>query len=181
MIYNLPKQLLVDRDLLDIRSDFRAALDIITALSDPNLTENEKEIVFLKILYVEPYKIINRLKKKKKGMWFLNGGENDNLNNKNKPQLMDWEQDFRIIISPINRVLGYECRERDYLHWWTFLGAYMEIGECTFSTVCRIRAKQAKHQKLEKYEKDYLKDNYDIVILKKKFSDDDKAFIDEII
>lgn len=181
MIYDLPKQLVVDGEPLDIRSDFRAALDIITALSDPNLSDREKEQVFLKILYVEPYKILNRIEALEKGMWFLSGGEDASPDSKSKPQLMDWEQDFRIIISPINRVLGYECRERDYLHWWTFLGAYMEIGECTFSTVCRIRAKQVKHQKLEKYEKDYLRDNYDIIHLKKRLSDDDKAIIDEII
>ncbi len=50
MIYDLPKQLVVDGEPLDIRSDFRAALDIITALSDPNLSDREKEQVFLKIL-----------------------------------------------------------------------------------------------------------------------------------
>lgn len=181
MIYDLPKQLVVDGEPLDIRSDFRTALDIITALSDPNLSDREKEQVFLKILYVEPYKILNRIEALEKGMWFLSGGEDDGPDSKSKPQLMDWEQDFRLIVSPVNRVLGYECRERDYLHWWTFLGAYMEIGECTFSTVCRIRAKQVKHQKLEKYEKDYLRDNYDIIHLKKRLSDDDKAIIDEII
>lgn len=181
MIYDLPKQLVVDGEPLDIRSDFRAALDIITALSDPNLSDREKEEVFLKILYVEPYKILNRIEALERGMWFLSGGEDDSPDSKSKPQLMDWEQDFRLIVSPVNRVLGYECRQRKYLHWWTFLGAYMEIGECTFSTVCRIRAKQVKHQKLEKYEKDYLRDNYDIIHLKKRLSDDDKAIIDEII
>lgn len=180
MRYDLPKSLEVDGEEREIRSDFRPVLDIITALNDLELTEREKVEVLLDIMYVEPYMILNKGEAINKAMWFISGGDEPG-EKKNSPKLMDWEQDFKLIVAPINRVLGYECREKDCLHWWTFLGAYMEIGECTFSTVCRIRSKQAKHQKLEKYEKDYLRENYDIVMLKAKFSEKDKEIIDEII
>lgn len=180
MRYDLPRSLEVDGEEREIRSDFRPVLDIITALNDLELTEREKVEVLLDIMYVEPYTILNKGEAINKAMWFISGGD-ESGEKKNSPKLMDWEQDFKLIVAPINRVLGYECRGKDYLHWWTFLGAYMEIGECTFSTVCRIRSKQAKHQKLEKYEKDYLRENYDIVMLKAKFSEKDKEIIDEII
>ena len=92
---------------------------------------------------------------------------------------MDWEQDFNYIIAPINRVLGKEIREIPYdfdantggLHWWTFMSAYMEIGgDCMFSQIVSIRDKQARGKKLEKYEREWLRRNADIVNLKQKFT-----------
>jgi len=51
---------------------------------------------------------------------------------KRKAKLADWEQDFPLIVNPVNRVLGYEVRDCEYCHWWTFLSAYYEIGDCLF-------------------------------------------------
>ena len=48
---------------------------------------------------------------------------------------MDWDQDAPLIVPAINKVLGGEVRAMPYLHWWTFVGAYMEIGEGVFSSV----------------------------------------------
>ena len=45
---------------------------------------------------------------------------------------MDGEQDFPFIVGPVNRVLGKEIQSLKYLHWWSFLSAYTEIGDCTF-------------------------------------------------
>ena len=58
--------------------------------------------------------------------------------------LMDWEQDAPIIIPSVNRVLGKEIRALPYLHWWTFMGAYMEIGESLFSQVVSLRKKRTQ-------------------------------------
>ena len=43
-----------------------------------------------------------------------------------------------------NRVLGQEVRAAKYMHWWTFLAAYQEIGECTFAQIVRIRDRLAR-------------------------------------
>lgn len=51
------------------------------------------------------------------------------------------------------------------MHWWTFFGLYMEIGESTFSTVVSIRDKKRKGKKLEKWEQEYYKNNKSIVDL----------------
>ncbi len=51
---------------------------------------------------------------------------------KPRPRIMDWEQDAPIIIPAVNKVNNAEVRATDYMHWWTFFGLYMEIGESTF-------------------------------------------------
>ena len=43
---------------------------------------------------------------------------------------MSWEQDFDMIIAPVNRIAGCEVRALEYLHWWSFLSFYQEIGDC---------------------------------------------------
>jgi len=95
--------------------------------------------------------------------------------------LYDWEKDFKIIIAPINRVLGYDVRGKEYLHWWTFLSAFMEIGESTFSTYVNIRDKMARGKKLEKYEEKILKEHREDIILKEKVDDTTQSLLDEIM
>ena len=87
---------------------------------------------------------------------------------------MDWEQDATLIIAAVNRVVGREIRADKYMHWWTFLSAYMEIGECTFTHILSIRQKRATGKKLEKWEQDYIRDNKDVVLLKDKLTEQEK-------
>src|SRR5699024_10534204 len=99
-MYDLPKQLEIDGELHDIRSDYRAALDIIAALNDPELSNREKNIAVILILYPEYAKITNAKKAIDKAMWFLAGGRQDDKSSVNI--LYDWEQDFPLIVSPVN-------------------------------------------------------------------------------
>ena len=111
----------------------------------------------------------------KKGLWFLNGGEPQPQ--KAAPKLMDWDQDFAIIIPAINRVAGTEVRDLPTLHWWTFLGYYQEIGgDCTFAQVVSIRDK-LRRGKLEKVEREYYERNRHLVDLKQKLTADEKDFL----
>ena len=91
------------------------------------------------------------------------------------PRLVDWEQDGPVIIPAVNRVLGREVRALEHLHWWTFLGAYMELGECLFTTVLGLRQKRAKGKKLEKYEQEFLRENRALVQLRPRQSAGDEA------
>lgn len=86
---------------------------------------------------------------------------------------MDWDQDAQIIIPSINKVLGFEVRSVEYMHWWTFFGAYMEIGEGVFSSVLSIRSKKAKNKKLEKWEQEYYQENKWMIDLKKKYTQEE--------
>ena len=56
------------------------------------------------------------------------------------------------------------------VHWWTFLGAYQDLGDCTFAQVVRIRDKKARGKLLEKDEREWYRRNSDIVNMKRRLS-----------
>ena len=94
---------------------------------------------------------------------------------------MDWQQDFQLIVAPINRVIGKEIRSIDYLHWWTLIAAYQEIGDCTFAQVVAIRSKKAKGKKLEKSEQEFYKQNRNLVDFKRQYTEQDENVINKWI
>ena len=112
----------------------------------------------------------------KQCFWFINGGKHDEQIGKKPPRLMDWEQDFQYIIAPVNRVIGHEIRADIYLHWWTFLSAYMEIGECTFAQIVHIRDMKSKGEPLGKAEKEWYRRNQKLVDLKTRYTREEEAF-----
>lgn len=176
VIYHLPTKLKVGDQLLEIRSDFRPILDICTALSDPDLTDNEKATIVLMVLYPQYEKISNADEALNEALKFINHGEMDESTQK-PPKLMDWAQDFKVISPGIDKVLGFSCRRCDYLHWWEFLGAYYEIGEGMFSTIIAIRSKLAKGKKLENFEKELLANNFGLVRLTPKLTQEETDFL----
>jgi hypothetical protein len=107
----------------------------------------------------------------------INGGEEQEESREQKPKLMDWEHDFPVLIAPIDRVLGFEIRSVDYLHWFSLLSAYMEIGECTFSTIVSIRSKRVKGKKLDKWEEEYIREHRKMVELPRKLTAEEEEFL----
>ena len=71
-------------------------------------------------------------------------------------------------------MLGFEARSVEYLHWWTFLAAYMEVGDCLFAQVVSIRNKKARGKKLEKYEQQFYREHRAMVDLKPKVTEAEK-------
>lgn len=177
MSYELPTTLEVNGTEYDIRTDYRAVLRVLEAMSDPDLDDAEKVLVAFKIIYEDFEEIPSDDYKAafEKLMWFINNGEYDDKPNTTKQRLVDFEQDEKILIPAVNRVAGCEVRNLEYMHWWTFLGYYMEVGECTFSTVMSIRSKRAKGKKLEKWEQEFFSANRDLVLLKAKESEAERA------
>lgn len=163
-MYELPTELCG----LKIRSDYRVILDIIEAINDSELNEEEKAMATLQMLYVDWKKIKDYQEAISLAYWFISVGEVGSSTS--KPKLMDWQQDFKLIVTSINRVLGKEVRSLDYLHWWTFVGAYYEIGESVFSTIIGIRSKKSKGQKLEKHEQEFYLENKDTIDLKTQYT-----------
>ena len=172
--WDLPTSLFIGGKEWNIRTDFRAIIDILSYFNDPDMEDDEKWIVCLTILYEDFDDMPTELHQEaaEKAVEFIDMGIKDSGGH--KPHTMDWEQDAPLIISGINKVMGKELRAEKYLHWWTFLSSYMEIGEGTFSTVVSIRSKKAKGQKLDKWEKDFYKNNRAIVDLENKYSEEDK-------
>lgn len=187
--WKLPTSLCVGGTDYKIQTDFRVVLDILEAMNDPDLflpDASEEEIALVRsdtmvqILY-EDYQTIppeDFEEACEKALDFIDMGMKDD--GKKKPHIMDWQQDAQIIIPAINRVQGCEIRALPYLHWWTFLGAYMEIGDCLFFQVVNIRQKKAKHIKLEKWEKEFLNANKGLIILQKKISVEQKKEMDNL-
>lgn len=158
----------------EIRTDYRAVLDLFTALTDPNLTDENEQItaymqsrVILEIMFPDcdniPAEHIQEALDKVSE--FIDMGISDD---RKKPKTMDWEQDAPILIPAINKVLNCEIRAVHHMHWWTFLGAYMEIGESLFSNIIHIRQKKAKGKKLEKWEQDFYNENKSLIDFKQK-------------
>lgn len=182
--WDLPTTISINNIEYEIRTDFRAVLDVLTAMNDPDLfepdsSEDEKNYVrnmlLLEIMLVDFENLSSTYYQEAcEGLIsFIDAGFEKE--GKKKPSLMDWQQDAPIIIPAINRVQGTEIRAIPYMHWWTFLGSYMEIGECLFSQVIHIRQRKAMHKKLEKWEKDFYNANKDIIDLKKKISEEQQA------
>ena len=181
MMWDLPTYVEIDGKEYAItnKCDYRMVLDVICALNDDELDENQKIQTALYVFY-DDISDCEDLEKAIKEMFKIisYGDEDDGQNDDNKPRLMDWEHDFKNIISPVNRVLGYEARSVDYLHWYTFLGAYYEIGECQFQTIVSIRNKKAKGKKLEDWEQDFYNQNKKAVDLPNKYTKEEQELLD---
>ncbi len=172
-VWELPSTLEVGGKNWTIRTDFRAILDVLRYFNDPDYEDDEKIIVCLDILYEDFESMSMNLYQEaiEKAVEFIDMGIKDD--GRKKPHVMDWEQDAAIIIPSVNSVLHTEIRSVRYMHWWTFLGAYMEIGEGLFSQVVNIRHKKAKGQKLDKQEKEFYRENKAIIDLKEKYSQEE--------
>ena len=158
----------------EVRSDYREVLDICTALSDPELSDEERAVIALDIFYPALDEISSKHYQEalERCMWFINCGETEARGGKS-PRLVDWEQDFQHIVAPINRVMGQEVRAVEYLHWWTFVAAYREIGDCTFAQIVRIRNQIARGKKLDKSDQEWYRRNRGLVDFKRKYTDAD--------
>ncbi len=181
MIWDLPIDVEIDGKKHAIRNkcDYRVVLDVICALNDSELTDEEKIKCALFIFYENISEIEDFEVAIKEMFRIINCGEEQEQSQEQKPQLMDWEHDFPQIAPPVSRVLGYSVRDANrYTHWYDFIGAYQEIGgECTFSTIISIRSKRAKGKKLDKWEEEYLREHRKMVELPKKLTAEEQEFL----
>lgn len=174
MIGVLPTALEVAGIICPIDSDYRSMLRTFEALSDPELTEQEKCYVMLKNLYLHPEKIPRQHLQEaaEKAVWFADGG-NSCENASQGVRILDWQQDEKIIFPAVNKAAGYEVRSVPYLHWWSFLGLFGEIGEGLFTQVVHIRQKRSKGKKLEKWEQEFLREHRSLIELKKHYTQEE--------
>ena len=180
MIGRLPQSITVNGVERAIRTDFRDVLNIIAAFSDPELENSEKVYVTLVVLYEDFDDIPEKDYESafKAAMDFIDHGTK--ADESKSPRVMDWEQDESIMFPAINKVAGFETRSAEYVHWWTFMGYYMEISEGVFSNVLSLRLKKAKGKKLEKWEREYWDTNKSICVLKPKLTAEEQAEKDRL-
>lgn len=174
MNIGLPKTLTVNGREEPIRYEYTAVFDAIAAMYDPELDDNEKATACLIIIY-ENFENFHRddyAPAYEALVSFVNNGLDDEQTN--TVSVVDFEQDFKTMIPAINRIAGKEIRLDDTIHWWTFLSWFMEIGECTYSTILSIRTKRKKGQKLEKWEEEFYMANKRIVDIQPRLTDEEK-------
>lgn len=180
--YELPKNIFIDGKTYHINKDgdFRIILDILSVLNDNNFSDEEKLTCSLIIFY--NFDVPCNLEEAQMKMFdFISCGKKESHNTDKKP-IMNWEKDFDLIISPINKALGYETREKKYLHWWTFFGGYMEIEkECIFSYIVNIRQKKNNGISLDKYERKYYEENREIIDLPINYTKEENEFWDNLL
>ena len=171
MIFNLPSSVTVSGVEYSVRTDFRVILEIFVMLEDPDLTEADKTEALLRMFYVNYPPAQATEEALAAFVSFADPRCAAKTPATQKSRLIDWSQDFDLMVAPINHILNTECRALPYLHWHTFLAAYLEIPpESVFARVLRIREKLRTGKKLEKYEKQWYRKNMDLVTLRPRFS-----------
>ena len=180
--YELPKSMIVNGNEYKFCSDFREILEVIIPLNDPDLLEEEKIFCSANLFFEDFESVRNEDVNDciSQMMKFISGNKVEDSKQDTKP-VMDWEKDLSLIIAPINRIANHDIRNDEYIHWWTFLSYFMEIGECTFSTYVGIRTKRNKGKKLEDYEKEIYKNNKSAIDIVKKYDSTTQNMLDEVM
>ena len=173
MITDLPLTLTVDGEEKEIYPDFRNIILVCNAFNDPELTQSDKTRVMLELIYKDDWMEFKDIDGAiKQAIWLIDWGK-DYSAKESGPRIMDWEQDYNLIVSAVNNKANVvDVRELPFMHWWTFLGYFSDRGECQFSSITDIRDKLNKGKKLEKWEREVLRENRDQIILKNKANTD---------
>ena len=191
MSWNLPISVEIDGTEYAIRNkcDYRVVLDVIEALNDEELEMQYRIHCALFIFYGNDElntqeKVLKAFRNKENTQRAIDEmtkiislGEEKEQDD--KPQIMDWEHDFSHIAPPINRVLGYSVRdENNYTHWYDFIGAYQEIGECSWANIVSVRSKRMKGKPLDKWEREFYNENRKLIDLPHKLTDEEQEWLD---
>lgn len=176
--WELPTSLEIGGVGYAIETDFRTVLYVLDIFADPDYEPDERAAVCLRVMFKDWETIPEdrRQEAVERVTDFIDMDMQTSEGHRGaKPRLVDWKKDGPVIVPAVNKVLGTEVRAMEYLHWWTFLGAYMEIGESLFSTVLGIRQKRSKGKKLEKYEQEFYRENKALIDIKKRDSAEEAA------
>lgn len=134
-----------------INTDFRACIRIMLAYEDLELTEYEKQLVMLSVLY--PTKPTDGTEALRQGMKFLNGGEEGDGDGEFHPRLYSFSKDANFIFAAFRQTHGIDL-ETAQLHWWKFLALFMDLGaDTTFCNLISLR-KRLQDGKASKEERD---------------------------
>lgn len=183
--FRLPSKLTVGGAEYAIDTDYRTIIYILARFADPEYEPDEAALICIQLLYKDwesiPQEFYGEALERARD--FIDCGmepSKSDINSRRHSRMMDWEQDAPRIAAAINGKLGYDIRTVEYMHWWTFLGYYMDIDEkCLYSTVLYIREKLSSGKKLEKHEREFYNKNRKIIDLQPKRSESEQAEYDE--
>ena len=183
---DFPLSVTIDGEEFEIESgcDYRVILDCIGVYEDPNFDLATQHRTALNIFYKEPKKIKNVEEAVRQMIKVIDceSEEDEETQGETAEQplrLMNWGHDFKFIAPAVNRVLGYDIRTPNkYVHWWTLVGAFQEVGDCAWSTFVSIRKKRLKHEKLEEWEQKVYRENKKYIDLPQNLTDEEKEWLD---
>ena len=189
-MFELPTTITVNGTEYPIRNkgDYHVMFDVFKALTDDEL-DTSLCILTALIIFLDGFESVddvlrafpneNALKEASMELnKFINCGEEESIGIKTRSSVVNWEQDQQIIASAVNVVAKKEIRTEPYVHWWTFMGYYMGIGEGLFSTIVTIRSKIKEGKKLEKYEQHFKRQNPQYFVTKR--TEQEKSFDEEL-
>lgn len=179
--WRLPETIELGGEEYEIRTDFRVILDILKAMADPELSDQEKSQVMLEILYWDPEEIpIEYLNEAlEKGKEFIDCG----ITAKQKQSSVNgWEQD-----SPILHRQSTKIRKR---HPFSGIHALVDVswglyGDCgrAVQPGALYSPEESQRKETGKWEMEFYRNNKELIDLKqtvKKRSAEEEAALNEL-
>ena len=178
--WSLPESVTIGGKEYHINADFRDILDIIACMSDVEQDIRIRLYVALALFYDDFDEMPeSSYEEAAQGLYdFIRCDEEEQ--GPPPPKTIDWEQDRSMIISEVNKVAGCEIRALPFCHWWTFIAWFNAIGEGQLSTVVSIREKLRKRKRLDKWERDFYKQNRGKINFKTRFTKDEQDFLESL-
>lgn len=158
-VYRLPEETVIEGVTYRFSTDFRVILKIFSVLADRSLPELLRWRVALGLFYNSPVAPEHRQAAMEYLGDFLSCGEKG----KPGPELISWQLDAPAIIAGVNKAAGCEIRLLEKVHWWTFLSWFHAMPPGQLSTIVSIRDKLRRGKKLEAWEREFYRENKDLV------------------
>lgn len=178
----LPTKIKVNDNIYNINSEYKNILNIILAFEDEMLTLEEQYFILIKCLYIEDVLEEDIEEAIKKGIKFIDCGEEPKNDKTNKPRTYSFKKDGNYIFSGINQTHHIDIEEKHNLHWWKFVSFFMDMNtDCMFGELMYYRVRKQEGKLTEEEKKNYkkIKDIVDLDPVKKKESQARKQFFEE--
>lgn len=178
LIDGLPTAVEIDGQEYALNTDYRVGLRIMTAFEDLELTEFEKQIVMLQLLY--PVIPPNTRKATELAVKFLNCGQEGEESAGDGARYYSWSHDARYIMSAIEQTYHIDLSTAN-LHWWKFCYMFLDLNEdCFFCKLLYLRKQKAKG-KLTKEEQEWYRSIRNIVDLPEVYTPEEQAAINKFM
>lgn len=140
----LPEAIAIDGKPYRIRADYQTGVRLISIFEDRALVEMEKAMLLVELLYID--RPTNMQQAVEKGIRFLDCGEQPSAGEGTEQERRySFRHDEKYIYSGVDRVLNGRLSRGEFVHWWEFCFAFMELPEdCTMSKILYYRTQHAK-------------------------------------
>lgn len=134
---DLPTAVEVNGQELSISTDFRTCIQAVVATEDGDLTNAEKCLVMLRLMYGDGVDFTQE--HLDTAAVFLNGGEVRGDEEPDGVRLFSFEKDARLIFAAFKQTHGVDL-EVESMHWWKFMALFSDLGADTvFCTLVGLR------------------------------------------